>query len=696
MSYDAMHAAMMRVAGGVATEALHPLPIVEHSLGSVVSALRQMSQARHVGKVVVSASSPIPTQGKDGCYLVTGGAGATTARLSPLRRAHCSSASVSTQRSHRAGGARLTHKCPALAGALGAVFSRWLLQQKVRHLLLVSRSGQFTAASADALLGPAFTAAVTLSKCDAALSEDASTVPSAGPRLEGLLHAGGVLADATVANQTLAGVRQVYSPKAAALSRLEGQLAGQPVQAGLLFSSVAALLGSSGQLNYSMANSWLDAAAAAMQAAGSSVTSVQFGAWKGAGMAAASAAKMEAIGLGSLTPSTGLQAIDGLLRSAARPAVAQPLPAQMAMTPVEWPAFLQGMAEVPHYFSAFESLRPADAVAEQPAGLPASAAAAPAAAGMDPEQRLLFITGEVESAARGIIGGEVSPNEPLMAAGLDSLGAVELRNSLEGRLGMELPSTLVFDYPTVSAISDFVETSMAASAAAAAGIAPAAQAGVGELAGLAELAPLAGGALAVTGVSTRSPSGVLATGSLVDTMNVVPVSRWDVELQLTQDMPVRFGGFIGDAFMFDSGAFGIPGNEAVLMDPQQRLMLECVQEALASSGILASRAPGQLPPAGRRRRVAGVASAAPLLALLTGAGANLCSQEQTASVCSLGFPHPITLTLPRTIAASAPTAPQVRMRAYAVSMRSLCAWVCALHSSSGHTRPPSLRLQARP
>ena len=40
-----------------------------------------------------------------------------------------------------------------------------------------------------------------------------------------------------------------------------------------------------------------------------------------------------------------------------------------------------------------------------------------------------------------------------MEAGLDSLGAVELRNALSARLAMELPATLTLDFPTIEALT---------------------------------------------------------------------------------------------------------------------------------------------------------------------------------------------------------------------------------------------------
>ena len=96
------------------------------------------------------------------------------------------------------------------AGALGTLVSRWLLQQRVCHLALASRSGTFPADSATALLAPHYSSAIILVKADTSFASDtAAAFMGAAPAVSGIVHAGGVLADATVANQTLAGIRQV-------------------------------------------------------------------------------------------------------------------------------------------------------------------------------------------------------------------------------------------------------------------------------------------------------------------------------------------------------------------------------------------------------------------------------------------------------------------------------------------------------
>ena len=66
------------------------------------------------------------------------------------------------------------------------------------------------------------------------------------------------------------------------------------------------------------------------------------------------------------------------------------------------------------------------------------------------------ITVQLQSIVSGLLGNEVPLDQPLMEAGLDSLGAAELRNSIQGHFSIEVPATVVFDHPTLSALSHMV------------------------------------------------------------------------------------------------------------------------------------------------------------------------------------------------------------------------------------------------
>ena len=50
--------------------------------------------------------------------------------------------------------------------------------------------------------------------------------------------------------------------------------------------------------------------------------------------------------------------------------------------------------------------------------------------------------------------------QPLMEAGLDSLGAVDLRSSLAAAFGLELPPTLIFDYPNAVALAEWLQAQL--------------------------------------------------------------------------------------------------------------------------------------------------------------------------------------------------------------------------------------------
>lgn len=62
----------------------------------------------------------------------------------------------------------------------------------------------------------------------------------------------------------------------------------------------------------------------------------------------------------------------------------------------------------------------------------------------------------VLATARSVTGLQLDMDSPLMASGLDSLGALELRDALQNLTAAPIPSTLVFDYPSARAIAGFI------------------------------------------------------------------------------------------------------------------------------------------------------------------------------------------------------------------------------------------------
>ena len=119
-------------------------------------------------------------------------------------------------------------------------------------------------------------------RCDTAVHEESAWLyKQTTGATKMVLHAGGMLADATIPKQTLSTIRQVFAAKVDAAKHAHSSTACEPVTSTVLFSSVAALLGSAGQANYSAANGALDGLAALWAAQGSSVSSMQWGPWAG-------------------------------------------------------------------------------------------------------------------------------------------------------------------------------------------------------------------------------------------------------------------------------------------------------------------------------------------------------------------------------------------------------------------------------
>lgn len=91
--------------------------------------------------------------------------------------------------------------------------------------------------------------------------------------------------------------------------------------------------------------------------------------------------------------------------------------------------------------------------------------------------------------------------------------------------------------------------------------------------------------------TTQQASSAIATSGAgcpqADGSNVVPLARWDVDLTLPSHMPgelqARFGCFLGGIEAFDPESVGMTPAEAMLVDPQQRLLMEVFGDVAATA-----------------------------------------------------------------------------------------------------------------
>ncbi|HEY5833181.1 MAG TPA: type I polyketide synthase [Streptomyces sp.] len=355
-------------------------------------------------------------------------------------------------------------------GALGGMLARHLVRDHgIKHLLLTSRRGPAADGAAELRaelndLG----AEVTVTACDVADREalDAllAAVPAEHP-VTAVVHAAGVLDDGVLASLTPERIDGVLRPKADAAWNLHEATRGLDLTAFVLYSSIQGLVGGAGQANYAAANAFLDALAHHRRAQGLTATSLAWGPWAEGGMAAALTEadrnRFAKSGMTAITAAQGMELFDAALRL--DEAVAVPLPLDTAALRARGPAIpalLSGLVRA-------QSRRAGGGLPAGPAG--GQTAAGPGLtdrlAGLTEEeqQQLLLDLVRAEVAATLDYGGTatVDAKKGFKELGLDSLTAVELRNRLGKATGLRLPATLVFDYPTPTAVAAHLRGTLA-------------------------------------------------------------------------------------------------------------------------------------------------------------------------------------------------------------------------------------------
>ncbi|KZS52828.1 hypothetical protein A4G26_19620 [Mycobacterium kansasii] len=418
---EQLQRAWSALSGLFAAGVLRPLPTTSYGLVQAGRAFRQMSQARHTGKIVLI---PPTVFDPDATVLITGG-----------------------------------------TGMLGGVFAEHLITHYgVGHLLLVSRRGP--GASGAGELQQRLTqlgAQVSIAACDvtdpAEVSALLAAIP-AGHRLRAVIHTAAVLDDALVSDMTGAQLDAVLAAKADSAWHLHRLTAELDLDAFIVFSSAAGVLGGPGQANYAAANAFLDALAQLRHHHQLPATSLAWGYWQAASAMTAEVGSIERArftrtGMTPITTSGGLALFDAAL-TCQQPAlvtapISAPALAQLARTNA-LPAILSALTTTLRH-----------AASAGPGTLTARLA------GLTPEQQHATLTALVTSTTATVLAhpdpGALDPDRPFKDLGIDSLTALELRNSLSAQTGLALPATSVLDQTTPAALAAHLTGLLTAAAA---------------------------------------------------------------------------------------------------------------------------------------------------------------------------------------------------------------------------------------
>ena len=384
-------------------------PISIRNIRDARRTFREMSQGRHVGKLVFELGDGLG----GGTVLITGG-----------------------------------------TGGVGSLVARHLVAEHgVRSLLLASRRGTAAEGVAELVADlESAGAAVRVAACDvadrASLAAVLADMPPHQP-LTAVVHAAGVLADGTVESLTAQSIDHVLRAKVGGAVNLHELTREHNLSAFVLFSALAGTLGTAGQANYAAANGFLDGLAAQRRASGLPGTSLCWGWWEqSSGMTEdldqADLSRLRRMGIEAMPTAEALALFDAAC-AFDKPVL---IPARVDVAGLrgksadELPLLLRGLAE------GGRPRRDKAGTAKDggSSGLFAQLVTLPAD---EADAALLdWVRDQVAVVLGHPSGTAVDADQAFTQLGFDSLTAVELCNRLAAATGLRLASTLVFSYPT--------------------------------------------------------------------------------------------------------------------------------------------------------------------------------------------------------------------------------------------------------
>ena len=181
---------------------------------------------------------------------------------------------------------------------------------------------------------------------------------------------------------------------------------------------------------------------------GKEAVSVNWGPWSSKGMAAATSRRNSTNGIGNIAPDQGIKVLEEILQYDIT---------QIAVLPIRWKSFAKQFTEKtpPLYQNFIKSGTEQLEEKEKPALIVHLEET-------EPEKRKDILLDFLQSQTMRVLGtdseGSIDVSQPLQTMGIDSLMAIELKNSIDKNIGKKLPATIVFNYPTIDALATFLLT----------------------------------------------------------------------------------------------------------------------------------------------------------------------------------------------------------------------------------------------
>ncbi|MBP0013349.1 MAG: type I polyketide synthase [Roseofilum sp. SBFL] len=350
-------------------------------------------------------------------------------------------------------------------GALGQYTAQWLVEKGAKNIVLTGRRppSENVQETIEKLEQKGCQVKVLLG--DVSLEEEIAKIleeiQTSMPRLQGIIHAAGVLDDGILQQMDWERFTKVMSPKVIGTWNLHRLTQNLPLDFFVCFSSIASLMGSPGQGNYAAANAFMDTLASYRRSMGLSGLAINWGAWASEGMAARLAVeyqnRIQSSGISEISPKEGMYALEVLLGNLSSID-------RVGVIPIQWSILAKHWSGIQNSSLLRELLQKEEWGEQDTLKQNVKANILAKLETASPEERQEILIEHIRGQVVQVLGLSSSQlpemNLGFMEIGMDSLMAVELKNRLQNQLETHLPETIAMEYPTIAKLSLYVEELM--------------------------------------------------------------------------------------------------------------------------------------------------------------------------------------------------------------------------------------------